>query len=81
MTKSVVEKALVEMRIEMTASLGQNAFAILSQVYRENVPLDSMDKTFLTLLHGLYILEYRNDDLWFAVNPIIKDLLEIRKLI
>jgi energy-coupling factor transporter ATP-binding protein EcfA2 len=80
-TKAIVEKALVEQRIEMTASLGQNAFAILSQVYRENAPLDSTDKTFLTLLHGLYILEYRNDDLWFSVNPIIKDLLEIRKLI
>jgi AAA ATPase domain len=80
-TRVIVEKALVEQRIEMTASLGQNAFAILSEVYRENVPLDSTDKIFLTLLHGLYILEYRNDDLWFAVNPIIKDLLEIRKLI
>jgi hypothetical protein len=29
----------------------------------------------------LYILEYKNDDLWFGVNPIVKDLLERRGLI
>ena len=40
-----------------------------------------MDQTFLDLLHTLYILEYRNDDLWFGVNPIVQEILERRGLI
>jgi hypothetical protein len=65
----------------MTEPLGQNAFEILAQVYQKNAPEDGLNQTFLDLLHALYILEYKNDDLWFGVNPIIKDLLERRGLI
>ena len=39
-----------------------------------------MDQTFLDLLHNLYILEYRNDDLWFGIHPIVQDLLYRRGL-
>jgi energy-coupling factor transporter ATP-binding protein EcfA2 len=80
-TDKILEKALVELRIEMAGVLGQNAYTILAEVYKTDTPLDIMDKTFLDLLHALYIIEYRNSDLWFGLNPIIKDLLELRKLI
>ncbi len=80
-TNQILDKALIELRIEMAGTLGQNAYAILAEVYKTDTPLDIMDKTFLDLLHALYIMEYRNSDLWFGLNPIIKDLLELRKLI
>jgi energy-coupling factor transporter ATP-binding protein EcfA2 len=80
-TNRVLDKTVADIRINMTEPLGQNAFDILAQVYNENTPKDGMDQTFLDLLHGLYILEYRNDDLWFGVNPIVKDLLKRRGLI
>jgi energy-coupling factor transporter ATP-binding protein EcfA2 len=80
-TTEVLDKTVADIRINMTEPLGQNAFDILAQVYEENTPKDGMDQTFLDLLHGLYILEYRNDDLWFGVNPIVKDLLKRRGLI
>ncbi len=77
----ILNRAITDLRINMTEPLGQNSFDILAQVYRENTPKDGMDQTFLDLLHELYILEYRNDDLWFGVNPIVKDLLDRRGLI
>jgi GTPase SAR1 family protein len=80
-TEEVFKKAITELRIEMTEPLGQNAFDILAQVYKNYAPQDGMDQIFLDLLHELYILEYKNDDLWFGVNPIVKDLLERRGLI
>jgi len=27
------------------------------------------------LMHGLYVLEYRNAVHWYDLNPIVKDLL------
>ncbi len=80
-TDEIFKKAITDLRIEMTEPLGQNAFDILTQVYQKNTPQDGTDRTFLDLLHNLYILEYKNDDLWFGVNPIVKDLLERRGLI
>jgi len=29
----------------------------------------------LDLLHGLYVLEYRNALLWYDLNPLVRDLL------
>jgi energy-coupling factor transporter ATP-binding protein EcfA2 len=80
-TDDILKKAITDLRINMTEPLGQNSFDILAQVYRDNAPKDGMDQIFLDLLHELYILEYRNDDLWFGINPIVKDLLERRGLI
>jgi energy-coupling factor transporter ATP-binding protein EcfA2 len=80
-TENIFQKAITDLRIEMTEPLGQNAFDILAQVHQKNAPEDGMNQTFLDLLHELYILEYKNDDLWFGVNPIVKDLLERRGLI
>jgi GTPase SAR1 family protein len=80
-TEEIFKQAVTDLRIEMTEPLGQNAFEILAQVYQKNAPEDGLNQTFLDLLHALYILEYKNDDLWFGVNPIIKDLLERRGLI
>jgi energy-coupling factor transporter ATP-binding protein EcfA2 len=74
----ILQKAVTDLRITMTEPLGQKAFEILLCVYNEYAPVDGMDQTFLDLLHELYILEYRNNDLWFDINPIIKELLELR---
>jgi hypothetical protein len=77
----ILQRAVTDLRITMTEPLGQNAFGILAYVYNEYTPADAMDQTFLDLLHELYILEYRNNDLWFGINPIIKELLELRGFI
>ena len=80
-TTDIFQRAVTDLRIEYTEPLGQNAFDILAQVYRDYAPADGMNQIFLDLLHTLYILEYRNDDLWFGVNPIVQEILERRGLI
>ena len=32
-------------------------------------------------LHGLYILEYRNDELWYDVHPIVTQVLRQKDII
>ncbi len=77
----ILQKAVTDLRLEFTESLGKNDEAVLTQIYRDYQPEDSMDQVFLDLLHTLYILEYRNDDLWFGVHPIVREILLRRNLV
>ena len=79
-TDGILKKAVTDLRIDFTEPLGQDAYTILVEVYRDYLPIDGMDQTFLDLLHNLYILEYHNDDLWFGIHPIVQDLLDRRGL-
>ncbi|WP_306790416.1 hypothetical protein [Tolypothrix sp. FACHB-123] len=42
---------------------------------------DVKQSEFLELLHGLYILEYRNDETWYDIHPILVETLRRRGLI
>jgi len=49
-------------------------------IYNDFKPKDTENQRFLDLLHGLYILEYRDSASnkavhWYDLNPIVKDLL------
>ena len=80
-TGEIMQKAVTNLRIEFTEPLGQNDYEVLAQVYSDYAPEDGMNETFLDLLHNLYILEYRNDDLWFGIHPIVQEILQKRGLI
>ncbi len=73
--------ALRDLRNDFAASLGTSRYEILGETYRNAEPPEVNDPEFLKLLHGLYVLEYRNDDLWYDVHPILVDLLKRRNLI
>jgi hypothetical protein len=49
--------------------------------YHQAEPVEITDPEFLVLLHGLYVLEYRNNDLWYDVHPVVQDLLRRRNLL
>ncbi|MEM8779257.1 MAG: hypothetical protein AAGF26_10365 [Cyanobacteria bacterium P01_G01_bin.49] len=53
---------------------------IYTQFNPDNKDDDERQK-FLDLLHGVYVLEYRNADLWYDVHPIVADLLKRRGLL
>jgi hypothetical protein len=80
-TSEILKNAIKEYRINLTEPLGKNRYQILVGVYENYSPQDGMDQDFLDLLHRLYILEYRNDDLWFGVHPIVQEILQRRGLI
>jgi hypothetical protein len=49
---------------------------LLRRIYNDFKPQSAEEQRFLDLLHGLYLLEYRNGVQWYDLNPIVKDLLE-----
>ena len=80
-TSEILQNAIKDYRINLTEPLGQNRYQILVDVYQNYSPKDGMDQDFLDLLHNLYILEYRNDELWFGVHPVVQEILQRRGLI
>lgn len=76
--------AIRKIRNDFATPLANSHYQILKQVYN-NYNFDSKDdneqQKFLNLLHGEYILEYRNDDVWYDVHPVVADLLRRRGLL
>ena len=71
----VLDTVLTDLQIGYAEPLGQVDFDLLKSIYEECKPKDAENQRFLDLLHGLYILEYRNATLWYDLNPIVFDLL------
>ncbi|WP_448571327.1 P-loop NTPase fold protein [Trichothermofontia sp.] len=77
----ILALALRDIRNDFAASLGESRYRILVTTYERAEPVEITDPEFLILLHGLYVLEYRNDDLWYDVHPVVVDLLRRRNLL
>jgi nucleoside-triphosphatase THEP1 len=78
---AILELALRNLRNEFEVSLGGLRNQILVETYHNAKPQDVTDLQFLELLHSLYVLEYRNDVVWYAVHPIVVDILKREKLV
>lgn len=76
-----MQAALKDLRNDFARPLGTNLYSILVSVYQGLDLQDASSEEFLSLLHGLYILEYTNGTLWYDVHPIIADLLKRRQLV
>ncbi len=73
--------ALRNLRNDFARQIGTNLFPVLVQVYQTLNNKDTDSDAFVKLLHGLMVLEYQNDDLWYDVHPIVVDLLRRSALI
>ena len=78
---SILTAALRNLRNEFESSLGTKRKEILAHIYTQAQPPDVNDPEFLALLHALYVLEYRNDTVWYDVHPIVVDILKREGLI
>ena len=78
---SILEVSVRSLRNQFARTLGSNLYGLLVETYRDFTPADIKSDDFLELLHGLYVLEYENDDLWYDLHPIVVDLLKRKKLI
>ncbi len=77
----ILAAAVRELRKQYARPLGNNLYDLLRQTYESFTPPDTGDPKFLELLHGLYVLEYENDDLWYDLHPLVTDLLKRKNLI
>ncbi|MEL6491920.1 MAG: P-loop NTPase fold protein [Cyanobacteria bacterium J06621_3] len=79
--RDILQKAARNLRIEFARPLGRNLLDILKTTYENFKPEDANSEDFLELLHGLYVVEYENDELWYDLHPLVKDLLQRQDLI
>jgi energy-coupling factor transporter ATP-binding protein EcfA2 len=77
----ILQLAIKDLRNDFTRPLGENLFKILVDTYNNYTPEDAKSDDFLELLHGLFVLEYENDDLWYDVHPIVIEILRRKNLI
>lgn len=80
-TDEILTVALRNLRNDFARQIAATLFPLLVQIYKtlNNQEMDS--EGFVKLLHGLMVLEYQNDDLWYDVHPIVVDLLRQKGLI
>jgi len=78
---AILAEAVKALRNQFARTLGSNLYDLLVETYQDFTPADIKSDDFLELLHGLYVLEYENDDLWYDLHPIVVDLLKRKKLI
>ncbi|BBD59671.1 AAA ATPase [Nostoc sp. HK-01] len=79
--EQILDEAVNNIRNDFAVPLGKLDYGILQTTYNNFMPDDPRDSEFLDLLHGLYILEYRNRKNWYDVHPIVVELLRDRGLI
>jgi len=72
----VLRQAIREIRIDFDLGIGTKDYQILNRVAEDLSPSDASEERFLKLLHGLYILEYLNDERWYDIHPIVRELLQ-----
>ncbi|MEH2192740.1 MAG: ATP-binding protein [Nostoc sp.] len=71
----ILLQAINKIRNDFSIRLGKIDIDILQSVYEQYMPNDPKQAEFLDLLHGLYVLEYRTDETWYDVHPIIIESL------
>jgi energy-coupling factor transporter ATP-binding protein EcfA2 len=76
--EAVLMRVIRNLRNDFARQIGGN-YKLLVQVYQTLKSVESQD--FIKLLHGLMILEYENDALWYDVHPIVVGLLQREQLI
>ncbi len=72
----ILDQAINNIRNDFAIPLGKVDYEILQTVYDDFMPEDPKDPEFLDLLHGLFVLEYRNRQNWYDVHPIVVELLQ-----
>ncbi len=79
--EKVFLQAINKLRNDFTISLGKVELDILQTTYQYFIPDDPKQQEFLDLLHGLFVLEYRNYDTWYDIHPILVETLKNKGLI
>ncbi|MBE9115628.1 ATP-binding protein [Lusitaniella coriacea LEGE 07157] len=76
----ILSTALRNLRNDFARQVGsRQLYEMLAEVYKTLKPAEG--EGFIKLLHGLMVLEYENDALWYDVHPIVIELLRREELI
>jgi energy-coupling factor transporter ATP-binding protein EcfA2 len=79
--QEILDTVLRNLRHDFARQIGASLYDLMVQIYETSEVKDSSNAGFIKLLHGLMVLEYENDLMWYDVHPIVVDLLKEKKLI
>jgi energy-coupling factor transporter ATP-binding protein EcfA2 len=79
--RDILDIVLRNLRNDFARQIGSNLYDLLVEVYNTAEAGDSSSEDFVKLLHGLMVLEYMNNALWYDVHPIVASLLKQKQLI
>lgn len=80
-TLDILDEAINKLSLDFDSRIVAKDYDILKTTYENFKPNDPKEQQFLDLLHGLYILEYRNHELWYDVHPIVIKVLKQKNII
>jgi len=72
---SAIHQAANDMRNDYRVMLRDDQYQMLRDIHADKEKRVRNDDIVRQLLHNLSLLEYRNDDVWADVHPIVKPLL------
>ncbi|MGF1522793.1 MAG: P-loop NTPase fold protein [Leptolyngbyaceae cyanobacterium] len=78
---AILEVALRNLRNDFARQIGSDLYQLLVTVYETAETPDAGSDDFVKLLHGLMVLEYENDSIWYDVHPIVVKLLLQKQLV
>lgn len=70
-----IHKAANDIRNDYRVMLREDQYQLLKKIKEDKEKRVFNDEIVRQLLHNLSLLEYRNDDFWVDVHPIVKPLL------
>ncbi|MEO1210789.1 MAG: P-loop NTPase fold protein [Cyanobacteria bacterium J06638_20] len=78
---TILATAIRNLRNDFDRQLGSDLYQLLVTVYETAATPDVANADFVKLLHGLMVLEYENDSIWYDVHPIVVQLLQQKQLV
>ncbi|MBE9065506.1 ATP-binding protein, partial [Leptolyngbya cf. ectocarpi LEGE 11479] len=79
--QEVLTIALRNLRNDFARQIGSDLYQLMATVYETAETPDARGEEFMRLLHGLMVLEYENDSIWYDVHPIVVELLKQKQLV
>jgi DNA polymerase III delta prime subunit len=77
-TKEDVEDGIEAVRNTIARTIiSSNKIKMLNTILTKNIPVSETSEEFIEVLHANNVLAYTNGTIWYEVNPIIKETVEI----
>jgi hypothetical protein len=77
-TKEDVEDGIEAVRNTIARTIiSSNKIKMLNTILTKNIPVSETSGEFIEVLHANNVVAYTNGTVWYEVNPIIKETVEI----
>ena len=76
-SQQLVERVIIQRRTELTKAITTDEWELLKKVVEHQAV--NGEEEYQTLLKSLFVFEYRNEETWFVINPVLAEAKELGK--